>query len=396
MKRNDFATFMVYVLMFALALCVGLFAIRPVMAAYSNKLPINFIVLVVLSLVAGILFNAFLLEAGHLLGAKIGGYEVLSCIILAAGVKKKDGKFRFGLYGYDGLTGETKVAPKDVEKASLGAYAFLPIFFYGIEAIVLMVLNAVAGSWVGTNPEMAWLQIFSITVLAVGGMVFLYDIFPFHIDSMNDGYLFLILSKNENRVAFNYYLECEKARFLGQPAPAIRTFDQITDFTAHLNYFAIYNHVAKGEFDEACALLDKIANAEKGLSSASKNDAACFKLSLLLASSKTTVGKAYYAEFTDDQKKYISALETPAALRCYLLISSIVEESETECNYAIDKAEKVLSVLSKDESSFLESEKALLQYDKNFVAKMHPSWDLYPLPWEEKKEADKAEGEDKK
>ena len=33
MKRNDFATFMVYVLMFALALCVGLFAIRPVMAA---------------------------------------------------------------------------------------------------------------------------------------------------------------------------------------------------------------------------------------------------------------------------------------------------------------------------------------------------------------------------
>ena len=385
MKRNDFATFMVYVLMFALALCVGLFAIRPVMAAYSNKLPINFIVLVVLSLVAGILFNAFLLEAGHLLGAKVGGYEVLSCIILAAGVKKKDGKFRFGLYGYDGLTGETKVAPKDVEKASLGAYAFLPIFFYGIEAIVLMVLNAVAGSWVGTNPEMAWLQIFSITVLAVGGMVFLYDIFPFHIDSMNDGYLFLILSKNENRVAFNYYLECEKARFLGQPAPAIRTFDQITDFTAHLNYFAIYNHVAKGEFDEACALLDKIANAEKGLSSASKNDAACFKLSLLLASSNT-----------DDQKKYISALETPAALRCYLLISSIVEESETECNYAIDKAEKVLSVLSKDESSFLESEKALLQYDKNFVAKMHPSWDLYPLPWEEKKEADKAEGEDKK
>lgn len=395
MKRNDFATFMVYVLMFALALCVGLFAIRPIMAQYSSKLPINFIILVVLSLVAGILLNAFLLEAGHLLGAKVGGYEVLACVILTLGVKKKDGKYRFGLHGYDGLTGETKVAPKDLEKSSLGAYAFLPIFFYAIEAIVLMVLNALAGSWVATNPEMAWLQVFSITVLAVGGMVFLYDIFPFHIDSMNDGYLFLILSKNENRVAFNYYLDCEKARFLGQPAPAIRTFDQITDFTAHLNYFAIYDHVSKGQFDEACALLDKIANAEKGLSAASKNDAACFKLSLLLASSKTTVGKAYYAEFSDEQKKYISSLETPAALRCYLLISSIVEESETECNYAIDKAEKVLSVLSKDESSFLESEKALLQYDKNFVAKMHPSWDLYPLPWEEKKGADKSEGEDK-
>lgn len=396
MKRNDFATFLVYVLMFALALCVGLFAIRPIMMDYSAKLPMHFVLLVVLSLLAGILVNGLLLEAGHLLGAKIGGYEILSCVVLMFGVKKKNGKLRFGVYGYDGLTGETKVAPKDEEKSSLGAYAFLPILLYVLEAIILMSLNAFAEGQLKTSPDLAWLQVFSLTVLAVGGMVFLYDIFPFRLDAMNDGYLFLLLSKPGNKVAYNYYLNVEKARFLNLPAPDRRAFDDITDFTAYLNYFAIYDLVAKGDFDGASALLDRVATAEKGVAANSRYEAACFKLSLLLASSKTTVGKAYYAEFTDDQKKFISDLGSVPALRAYLLISACIEDSEAEANYALDKAEKLLAALGKEEETFFQAEKALLQYDKDFVAKLHPSWSLYPLPWEEKKGEDaesKEEGE---
>ena len=165
--------------------------------------------------------------------------------------------------------------------------------------------------------------------------------------------------------------------------PPIRTFDQITEFTAYLNYFAIYDHVGKGEFDQAVALLDKIIQVERGIGHAAKYDAACFKLTLLLASSKTSIGVSYYNEFTDEQKKYIANLPTMPALRSYLLISSCVEDSEAEANFALDKVEKVLSTLGKEEPLFLDSEKALVQYDKQFVAKMHPAWDLFPLPWEE-------------
>lgn len=395
MKRNDFATFLVYVLMFGIALGVGFLAIRPIMMEYSDKLPLHFVLLVVLSLLAGILINGILLEAGHLLGAKVGKYEVLSCVMFMIGVRKKEGKYRFGVYSYDGLTGETKVAPKDEEKSSLGIYAFLPIFFYLIEAIVLMVLNSYAAGQLKTHPEMAWLQVFSLAVLAVGGMVFLYDIFPFRLDSMNDGYLFLLLSKNENKVAYNYYLNVEKAKFLGEPAPELRSFEAITDFTSYLNYFVIYDCVRKGDFDQANTLLDRVINAEKGVSATAKNEASCFKLSLLLASSKTTVGKAYYADFTDEQKKYISDIGSVAALRAYLLISACVEESEGEANYALDKVEKAIAPLRKNEEVFFESEKALLQHDKDFVAKLHPSWDLYPLPWEAKKETAPEEGKEK-
>lgn len=391
MKRNDFAVFMAYVCMFAVALLVGLFVIRPIMSDYGASFPINFVVLVVLSLVAGILLNGLLLEGAHLLGAKIGGYEVLSCVVFMIGVKKKDGKFVFGFHSYDGLTGETKVAPKDVEKSSLGAYAFLPIFLFIVEAIVLMVVNAVAGSQLKSDPSLAWVQVFCITVLSVGGMIFLYDIFPFRMDSNNDGYLFTILSHNDNRIAYNYYLEKEKAKYLGTEMPPIRTFDNITEFTAYLNYFAIYDHVSKGEFDQAVALLDRIINVEHGIGHAAKDDAACFKLTLLLASSKTSLGVAYYNEFSDVQKKYIANLPTMPALRSYLLVSSCVEDSEAEANFALDKVEKVLGTLGKEEPLFLDSEKALVQYDKQFVAKMHPSWELFPLPWEEKHPSEEDE-----
>ena len=91
MKRNDFAVFMAYVCMFAVALLVGLLVIRPIMSDYGASFPINFVVLVVLSLIVGIVVNGLLLEGGHLLGAKIGGYEVLSCVVFMIGVKKKDG-----------------------------------------------------------------------------------------------------------------------------------------------------------------------------------------------------------------------------------------------------------------------------------------------------------------
>ena len=101
MKKNDFAIFLVYLFMFALALCVGIFAIRPLVMDYGNKLPIHYVALVVLALLAGVLLNSLLLELGHLLGARVGGYEVLSFVISGLGFKTKDGKKRFGLHSFE-------------------------------------------------------------------------------------------------------------------------------------------------------------------------------------------------------------------------------------------------------------------------------------------------------
>ena len=383
MKKNEFAIFLVYLCMFALALCVGLFAIRPLVTEYGSSLPIHFIAVVVLALITGVVLNAAFIELGHFLGAKAGHYDVLSFVILGIGAKKKDGKMRFGLHSFDGLTGETKISPQDVKKSSLGAYTFLPILFFVIEVIVMIVLNSVAAIWVKTTPSAAWIQIFAITTISVGGMIYLYDIFPFHLDSINDGYLITLSTNNANRIALNYLLLDQKIRAEGGTPDPMPVFEDITDFTAYLNSLTAYTHIGQGDFDGAVEILDKTIGQTHGVSASTKNDATCIKLALLLASSKTSIGRKYYEDLDESVKKFISGISTMPALRCYLLISTCVEESEAESNYALDKVEKVLKNTNE---VFLESEKALVQHDKDFALKLHPSWDLYPLPWEEKKE----------
>lgn len=75
-KKNDFAVFMAYVVMFALALILGIVIIRPMLVNYDSTGAINPYLLVVISIVAGIVLNAILLELGHLVGAKIGKYRI--------------------------------------------------------------------------------------------------------------------------------------------------------------------------------------------------------------------------------------------------------------------------------------------------------------------------------
>ena len=99
-----------------------------------------------------------------------------------------------------------------------------------------------------------------------------------------------------------------------------------------------------------------------------------------------------YEELDDGTKSFISALEVPAAVKCYILISSFIEQSEGECNYAIEKAEKALK---NEDPQFAPYEKEALERIGNFVRANHPGWTVEDLPWIAKeKMAKEAEKED--
>lgn len=384
MKKNDFAIFLVYVAMFAIALLVGMLWIRPIVSESGNYLALHPILLVFISIVAGILFNSVLLELGHILGAKVGHYNIVSCSILGIGVKKNSqNKKKFGYVKFDGLTGETKVSPKDPNKSGLGAYISFPILFYLIELIGFVVAFSIASR----DTSLSWLQIFSLVILTVGGMIFVYDYFPARLDSVTDGYLMLVVSKPINKIAYNNMLLAEEASLLNKPIPPMPVYDEITDFTYLLNNVTVYSLIEKGEIDKAIKLLDKAINTEKGLSKSLNREAFTLKLSLLLTF-KFEEGKKMYEGIDDEEKKYISSLTSPSCLRCYLLISGLIEGSETETNYAIDKAEKVYKNVSKTSKQV---EMNLIENNIATIKANHPSWNLYELPWQNKNEGEKKE-----
>ena len=379
MKKNEFATFIVYLAMFGIALAVGFAAIKPIITDRMSSLPMHPALIMVLGLIVGVLVNAIALELCHVLGAKLGKYRVLKVTVLGASFTRINGQRKFRLSGFDGLTGETKVVPEDVEKSSLNAYIFFPILFLFLEFIACMVGIVLCQNAEASEPSVAWARIFLITILTVGGMIYFYDLFPAYLESTTDGFLLTLLNKPANKVAFNNLLLAQGAVLEGKPLPETPVYTELTDFTASLNMISVYHHLSEGQADKALEILEPMLSEEAHISAASVNYARTLKLTILLEAEDRTKGKKFYEELDDQAKKYIADVTNLVALRAYLLIATFIEDSESEANYAIDKAEKAIKACNPD---YKDVEKSLLQMDVDLAREVHPSWDVYKLPWE--------------
>ena len=98
MKKNDVMGYIVYALMLGGAVGVGFGVIRPILndTNVAKELPMPGILLILLSVLVGAVLSAVILELGHVLGAKIGGYKVTSWNCLGLCWKRgKDNKFKF-------------------------------------------------------------------------------------------------------------------------------------------------------------------------------------------------------------------------------------------------------------------------------------------------------------
>ena len=367
LKKNDFATFLAYIAMFAIALLVGLLVISPTIKGSSLSTP-EAVVIVVVSVIVGVIVNSAGLELLHMLGAASGGYQILSVCVLSMTFKKRKSRKEklFTFASFEGLTGETKVNPKDPEKSNPTGMILFPMLGYLLEVIVLLVLAAVFQS-------ATWVPVGSYVILAICGMIFVYNAIPAHLDSITDGYLLILLSKPVNRVAYNQILLAEHSENKEQALENLPLYNEISDFTATLNSLAAYRKIKEGKPEEALAIFSAIASAQKGVSKSVVQEASCQKLALLLLLEKKGEAKDYYEGMSDADRRYIASLASLPALRCYALISGILEESDSEVSWAFDKVERLEKKVT---GVALEGEKILLNSSYSLLKKMHPGWDI--------------------
>ena len=367
LKKNDFATFLAYIAMFAIALLVGLLVISPTIKGSSLSTP-EAVVIVVVSVIVGVIVNSAGLELLHMLGAASGGYQILSVCVLSMTFKKRKSRKEklFTFASFEGLTGETKVNPKDPEKSNPTGMILFPMLGYLLEVIVLLVLAAVFQS-------ATWVPVGSYVILAIGGMIFVYNAIPAHLDSITDGYLLILLSRPVNRVAYNQILLAEHSENKEQALENLPLYNEISDFTATLNSLAAYRKIKEGKPEEALAIFSAIASAQKGVSKSVVQEASCQKLALLLLLEKKGEAKDYYEGMSDADRRYIASLASLPALRCYALISGILEESDSEVSWAFDKVERLENKVT---GVALEGEKILLNSSYSLLKKMHPGWDI--------------------
>lgn len=369
MKKSEIESYVVYFLMLIMVILLGVFVLRPDINAYNG--PFNNIAIALLSFLGTIIIFPICYELSHVLGAKIGHYEVYSVNVLYFNFyKDKEGKTKFRFRSYDGLTGETKIAPIKDKKCSPKAYLwFGNMFLSAILLVSIFMYLSFTGNT--SNPGKIIFCVFMI----ISSAILLYNFLPVELDSKTDGYQLKLLSKSSDIQVYNEYLRIKKCEFYNVDPGEIAVFDtKITNFAAEVDMITVYKLIGQKNFYEANKILTLIIGAKDSLKNNLYLDSLAQKLFLLLYSGKVDEAKEFYDTiFTQDNKKDLSEQITLPCIRAYVLVSALLYPSESEVQYATSHADEAYKFV-KDEYKALE--KTLYKDALNIAKQAHPSWTL--------------------
>ena len=373
MKKQDITGIIVYIVIIALAVLFGIFVLKE----HSSETSINgvgYVFYIIGSVVGGALFNGILFEVAHILGAKVGKYDIISVNIFGLCFYKENDKRKVKFSGYDGLTGETRIVPKKdmVEKANPYPYLLFGSLFFTVEAVgVMFAFTFLTATKDYTLGDIAYGL---LTGGAIGLIILIYNILPMQVDSMTDGYRLTMVSNPKNRAAFNELLRVEYEIEQGNTDIEIKVFDEITNFTADLNLNRVYALLDKKDYKPAEEILDKIIEAKEDISAKVYIRARAQKIYINLITKDLEKAREYYdKEVSVAERREISNDVSMASIRAYLLMSGLLDRSRSECIIALNNVYRAFKHTPKNRQ---EVEVTLFNEALDKVVAAHPDWEL--------------------
>lgn len=364
MKKEDVISTLVYLVMLVIVVIVGYFIISANSEAILSSLGNNSSAIygfVIISLIIGVLINVIFVEVGHALGAKIGGYKILSFNVFGLCFYKvlvnDKLKTKFGFKSFDGLAGETKILPSNKkEKHNPVAYIIFPFVLILLEFLALYL----SFMFISDDSNFAFIKYAIVLIATVGGLFILYDYIPFKLDAATDGYRYTLLVKKINVEAYNTRLEIEGNILLNKDNKNYKVFDEITDYTADVNFLSIYNYLENNDFKSSYELVNKIINTTSKVSNETILKAKMWYLYLLLKEDKLDEAKKYFEEFDDSATSYLKKNNSLLTLRTYNLYLIKVEKAESLIE---ETSIKYLKTYKNEVSTFKEKDKKLFESD---------------------------------
>ena len=374
MKKQDIAGIIVYVIILALAAVFGLVVVRE-FSTKSNMDTGIFILFIAGAILTGVVFNSVLYEVSHIIGAKIGGYYVTSVSILGFTFYKENKRWKFRFASFDGLTGETKIIPNTQRKKPSNPIPFLTAgtLSYAIEVVAIVLLFSILTREDASQTSRNFAY-FLIVVMAVGGIIIFYNIIPFQLDSMTDGYRLRLVSGKKNREAFNKMLlgETEVGDDEGK-----KEKQEITSFSSDLKLNQVYLLLNDEKYLEAETLIDSILetdNEGKKTSNKTIAEVKSHKLFLLFMNHPIEEAQDYCEKHLSiHEKKVISDENSLVHLRAYVLVSALIDRSKSECHRVLDKVYKAYRKTPEKKRPL---ETKLFNIALQLVIDKHPEWEL--------------------
>ncbi|MFA6855399.1 MAG: hypothetical protein WCR35_03780 [Bacilli bacterium] len=375
MKKSDFETLLVYALMFVIAIFVGMTVIGPALDKLELTSTTSRYAFAIISILLGLIFNIVLFEVGHIIGAKIGKYRVRSMNVLGLCFYKIKNKWRFTFRSFNGLTGETKIAAKS-DKASPKMYSWFPLILYVIEVIALITAYSLIPE-PSTNdvPIAAFIKYSSLIFVAIGGMIMLYNIMPFQMDTMNDGYRLALISKPINVQAFNALSVIEEKNENEEELDQVVAFEEITTLTSQVNLIAVYQRTYQADLETAGLLVDELVANKNQLNIEVAARAAAQKVYFLLQNNDLEAAEAYFMNTMDKEtRKFVGNDLALPTLRAYFLYSGLVSKSVSECAYVLGRLQKAKS--REVNRNVIDAENVLFKASVAQVRLANPTWEF--------------------
>jgi len=337
MKKEDFYTLIVYALMFVIALFIGLRIVQPALSDlgyYTLGQQYTYASIVI---VIGIIFNVFLFEAGHVIGAILGGYRILSVNVMGLCIYRTQEKWKFGFKSFQGLTGETRILAKK-ELANPRLHLFGPSLLVVFEFIIALILYLFTAKTQIIHHS-------ALIVAGIGVLLLVYNIMPFKLDTLTDGYYLVMLSKKINVEAYNEIIRIESLIYEKKPIDEIKVFEDITTLTSRVNMYKIYDYIDKGDYENSLKLIDLMIINKDNIEVEISSRAFAQKLYIiLLTQSKEEADKFWFEVMSGKERKFVSNDISMESLRAYLLYNGIVTKSESECEFVINRVAKALKL----------------------------------------------------
>lgn len=379
MRKEDLISDIIYLLMAGIVLLVGFLVIQP--AINDGLLGSNTgenILFILVALIIGIIINVILMELGHLIGALIGGYKVLSFNILGFNFYKDFSenaakpKLKFRFKGFNGLTGETIIEPKK-EKANPMFYVFFPLIFFLLEFVVMYFAVTLIPATSDYHFEAVQIVKYGLVVsTTIAGCIVLYDYFPAKLDTLNDGYRLISLKNKINIEAYNEKLKLEANEYKGIKNTEFKIFEEITDFTAQVNLETALKKFSEKDYDEAINIIDSCLSKSQKISHNTKTNLLLNKIFISYISKGSEEGTKLYKELDEETKEIVKKCKTLESIRVYSLYIAFEQKSKSEIKYAVNKARKMYDRLTVGESAkeialMAETIKKIIDFDDELV-----------------------------
>ena len=374
MKKENVFGLLFYLIVLGVAVLYG-FTVLQGHFQYSyfkgTSVPVLFYALYIIATVfIGVFATGLFQELGHLLGAKTGGYKVVSFCLFHLTLYKDNNKWKFKFAGYDGLTGETKIIPKTEGDKPSNPYPYLlygTVFNTAFIAICLYMFYSYK-NYSGYRSDIAY-GFLTSGIIAL--LVVIYNIVPIKLDSLTDGYR---LTKATNKEAFNDYL---LASYGGETEEIVLAKkdkeNKPARFVAEIALNKVYVHLEKEEYEEAFKLLEEIKLHEDELSRRDVlNSKAQYIYAYVFAKDKQEVLRYNDEEVEFSLRRELANESTLPIIRSYILLAGILDGSLSECLLACNKVAKAYKAVP---SSLKHTEVVLYNRSIDKVLEARPKWE---------------------